>query len=167
MKRPYLLICVSLAISLFIYLFYRTDNTVINELFIYLFSYDSYQTIKLSISGNLNLSNNIIYSLPEGLWVLAATMASSTLFIPFMNKRLNITFFPLIVAVALEFGQFLQLTNGTFDTIDLLYATFFSLAGYLITRRTSTIKESVKQFNMNSCLCLSTYLVVYLAHVGN
>lgn len=165
MKKKYFLIIVSLAISLFIYLFYRTEKTVVTDFFISLISLDSYVGLKESIVNNLILNEHIINSLPEGLWVFCITLTSKNLFLKIGNREINLLFLPLIFSIGLEFFQLFNLTNGRFDFWDIGFSiAFWAIANYLMKQKNSK-QNILRPFNTNSLICVLSYLIVYLAHV--
>lgn len=166
MRKRFAFIIIALLISLFIYLFYRTENTVSNAIFIFIFSKETYLQLKQWINQQLILPQPFIYSLPEGLWVFSATLASKDFFISLKSLKINLYLFPLLFAFALEVLQLFGITNGTFDLLDLFVSILFWLIGILIMRSPSSTKNSLYPVNANSWLCLSTYLVVLLAHVS-
>src|SRR5687767_15096341 len=94
MKRTYS-IAISLSISLFIYLFYRSEKTVVNELFILVLSFDTYQTVKNSIVNAVPLNHSIIFSLPGGLWIFCATALSQDFYIKISSHRIQVILVPI------------------------------------------------------------------------
>jgi VanZ family protein len=106
MKKEYLLIGGSLFISLLIYLFYRTEKTVVNEIFNSVTSPGLYPEIKRQVSIRFPLNEHVIYSLPEGLWVFCITLTSKHLFIKAGRQQFDCVFIPLLFSIGLEFCQF-------------------------------------------------------------
>lgn len=165
MKKKYFLIIVSLAISLFIYLFYRTEKTVVTNLFISLISLNKYVGLKESIVNNLTLNEHIINSLPEGLWVFCITLTSKKLFLKIGNREINLLFLPLIFSIGLEFFQLFKLTNGRFDFWDISFSVaFWAIANYVV-KHENVRQNILRPLNTNSLICVLSYLIVYLAHV--
>lgn len=165
MKKKYFLIIISLAISLFIYLFYRTEKTVVTDLFISLISLDRYVGLKESIVNNVTLNEHIINSLPEGLWVFCITLTSKNLFLKIGNKEINLLYLPLLFSIGLEFFQLFKLTNGRFDFWDIAFSiTFWAIANYLV-KQENVRQNILHPFNTNGLICVLSYLIVYLAHV--
>jgi hypothetical protein len=164
-KKNYFLIVLSLLISLFIYLFYRTEKTVVNEIFISLISFEKFLELRKTITNILSLNEHIIYSLPEGLWVFCITLTSKHLFLKVGNSEINLLFLPLIFSIGLELFQLLHLTNGQFDIWDIAFSVIsWFIANYLITHK-STKQNILHPFSTRSFICLFSYLIVYLAHV--
>lgn len=154
-------------VSLFVYLFYRSEQTVVNELFSFLFSSEFYFELKTRISETIQLPTFIVFSLPEGLWVLAVTLASKNLYTAYRNIVLQLSWLPIIFAISLEFFQLIGLTNGTFDWFDILSAFSFWCLGYFLNFSPSKKQKLFQTLDFNSLLCLATYLIVFLAHVSN
>lgn len=165
MKKEYGLIIISLLISLFIYLFYRTEKTVINQLFISLFSYNTYAAIKSWVTHQWPLPKTIINSLPEGLWVFCITLTSRNFFIKMGRFHLDLLFAPILFSLSLELLQLLHITNGRFDVWDIgLSILFWAVASFLIQPKMAK-QNIMAPFNTRSLICVLSYLIVYLAHV--
>ncbi len=164
-KKKYYLIALSLLISLFIYLFYRTEKTVITELFISIISFDAFVELQKTIIKILPLNERIIYSLPEGLWVFCITLTSKNLFLKIGSREINLIFAPLVFSIGLELFQLLHLTNGRFDFWDIGFSVlFWAIGNYLVSFK-STQQNLLNPFTTRSFICILSYLIVYLAHV--
>jgi hypothetical protein len=151
--------------ALGIYLFYRTEKTVINEIFIAIFSYDTFTELRAGITTALPLDEHIIYSLPEGLWVFCITLTSKFLFVKTGRYNIQLFYLPLIFSIGLECFQLLHLTNGRFDFWDIGVSILcWIIAGYLIPSANPR-QNILYPFNGRSAICMISYLVVYLAHV--
>jgi hypothetical protein len=167
MKQKYIFICGALLISLFIYLFYRTERTVATNIFIKIVSFDTYAALKASIVNVLPLNNIVIYSLPEGLWVLCITLTSKSYYISLRNWRFDCIFIPLIFCFTLEILQLFHITNGRFDLMDIGFCIVFWILGSLILRDKVEKQNIVTWPNSKSFVCLASYGIVYLSHVFN
>lgn len=165
MKKYYSLIIVSLLPALFIYLFYRTERTVITELFIAVISYDSFLELRNSITTALPLQEHIIYSLPEGLWVFCITLTSKPLFLKISKHQVNLLYFPLVFSIGLECLQLLHITNGRFDLWDIGVSFLCWMIAYFAIPGMAGKQDILRPFNAGSSACIISYLVVYLAHV--
>jgi hypothetical protein len=165
LKRYHYLIILSLLFSLFIYLFYRTEKTVVTKIFISVVSLDTFIALKKSLTHGLPLHEFIIFSLPEGLWVFCITLASKFKFISIGKRAVNLVFAPLLFSIGLEIFQLFHLTNGRFDFLDIgVSILFWAIANYLIPSK--NLRQNLfKPFNFESFICLFCYLIVYLAHV--
>jgi hypothetical protein len=165
MKKDHLLIILSLLISLFIYVCYRTEKTVINEIFISIVSLEKFIELRNAVSNALPLNEHIIYSLPEGLWVFCITLTSNLLYVKISRFQINLFFVPLLFSIGLELFQLLHLTNGRFDFWDIgVSILFWALANYLF-KQENTKQNILDPFTSKSLICLFSYLIVYLAHV--
>ncbi len=165
MKKKYVLILISLLVSFFIYLFYRTEQTVINQIVISLITYEKYIDFKNNITTLLPLNALIIYSLPEGLWVFCITLTSKCLILKIGKREIDLIYFPLIFSIGLELFQLFHLTNGRFDFWDIGFSiTFWAIANYSFVKKGNN-QNILNPFNTKSVVCIFSYLIVYLAHV--
>lgn len=165
MRTRYYLITVSLLVSLFIYLFYRTEKTVINDLLIRLISLNSYARMKDAVTHSLPLKNFVIYSLPEGLWIFCITLTSKPYNLHWGQRRIDCVFVPVIYCIGLEIFQLLHLTNGRFDPIDIGMSIFFWLLANYFFRYVGEKQNILQPLNLKRMACLASYGIVYLSHV--
>lgn len=165
MKKQYTLTGVSLLICLFIYVFYRTERTLVNELYIRLSSLDDYTKLKAYIVGRLPLHPVIIYSLPEGLWMFCITLTSKHYYIAWKKWRLDCVYIPLLFCFSLEMLQLIHLTNGRFDLTDIYLFTVFWFLGRSVLSQPTEKQNIIGKFNMKMMVCVACYGIVYLAHV--
>jgi hypothetical protein len=164
-RTRYYFIIVPLLVSLFIYLFYRTEKTVINEIAIRIISFGHYSGLKESVVAILPLNDFVIYSLPEGLWVFCITLTSKPYYFQQGNRRIPCAVIPLICCISLEIFQLLHVTNGRFDPMDIWTSVlFWALAHYLFGDE-SEKRNILKPLNLKSMACFISYGIVYLSHV--
>jgi hypothetical protein len=90
MRKTYSLIVIILFVSLFIYLFYRTEKTVVNELMILFLSFDTFAEIRSGVTKTIPLNESMIFSLPGGLWVFCTTVLAKDLYIKIGNHKIRI-----------------------------------------------------------------------------
>ncbi|RYY32780.1 MAG: hypothetical protein EOP46_18140 [Sphingobacteriaceae bacterium] len=152
-------------VSLFIYLFYRTEKTVVNELLIRLISYNNYSSLKAAVVHIIPLNDMLIYSLPEGLWMFCITLTSKPYYISFNGLRLDGARLPLIFCLALEFLQLIHVTNGRFDYMDIVIFTLFWLLGRYGLAGNTERQPILATPKPATWVCLLSYGIVYLAHV--
>ena len=165
MKKKYILVGLSVLVSLFIYLFYRTEKTVINDIFISIVSCEHYVHWKNFVTNHFALPGAIIYSLPEGLWVFSITLTSGSFFLRVGSHQLSLLFLPLVFSIGLELIQLLHLTNGRFDFMDIaLSILFWAVARYYLPLRLKQ-QNIFQRVTTHSAVCISSYLIIYLAHV--
>lgn len=165
MRKKYILICVSLLAGLFIYVFYRTSRTLVNEMLVHVISLNTYTRLKAHIVSALPLNDIVIYSLPEALWIFCITLTSKPYYIKLYKWRFDCIFIPLIFCCGLEILQLFHITNGRFDFMDIgLSAIFWILGAYVL--RDDTEKQNIfTRLDGNRLLCVASYAIVYLAHV--
>jgi hypothetical protein len=166
MKKQYILIGVSLFISLFIYMFYRTEKTVVNEIGIWFLSISTYTSFKTAIFHSLPLNNLIVYSLPEGLWIFCITLTSKPCYLPLNNRRIDCVYIPLIFCCTLELMQLIHLTNGRFDFIDIGFFVLFWLFGFYGFNSPEEKRNVFTPLNSKTLVCVVSYVIIYLSHVS-
>lgn len=159
-------VAIALGLSLFIYVFYRSEKTLINELVIPVLTLDFYTTLKASFGTSIPLSNVIIFSLPGGLWVFCVTMLAQGLYLKIKAYKIQLVFVPFVFAVGLEFCQLAHLTNGRFDLWDLIFYLGFWLAAYYTFPAKQSHQNIISPFTLHGFICLACFLSVYLAHVS-
>lgn len=165
MKKQYLWLIPCLLFSLFIYLFYRTEKTVVNEIFIWVFSANRYFQWRTFVTHAISLPEHVVYSLPEALWVFCITLTSKQLYVKAGSSQIQLIVAPLLFAVGLELFQLFHFTNGRFDFWDIgLSVLFWAIALYGI-RDKGDKQNILAPFNSRSLVCALSYLIVYLAHV--
>lgn len=165
MRRLYSFITVALLVSLFLYLFYRSEKTIVNQLAIFFLSQNTYASIRFTINQALPLNDSIIYSLPGGLWVFCTTILASDLYLKIQKYQVQITNAPVLFAVLLEACQLLHFRKGTFDLRDVVfYIGFWLFARYAYDSRNDP-RDLFAPFSINSIACVASFLSVYLAHV--
>jgi len=165
LKKHYWYIFFALMTSLFIYVFYRTDKTLVNQIIIQLISFKTYQSLKQTITANLPLNEYLIYSLPEGLWVFCITLTSKEFYFDLFKKHINCVFIPLLFVVSLELFQLFHITNGRFDFFDIGISLFFWFIAAKIIDTQQRLENLFHSLNYNSVFCLLSYCIIYLAHV--
>jgi hypothetical protein len=166
MKRMYSLVAAGLSVSLFIYLFYRSRSTVINELFRLAISPERYTQLRISVTTAIPLNDAVIFSLPGGLWVFCMTLLSRDLYIKINQYELRMAPVPIVFSIGLELFQLFHVTRGTFDLWDVgSYALFWLLAYYGFQSR-SAQQDILSPFTLKGFICLTCFLSVYLAHVN-
>lgn len=163
MIKRNVLIAITMFIALFIYTFYRTDCTLINQLWIYLFTQESFTALKSTVRTAMPLPELIVYSLPEALWIFTITLTSKNLFFKIRDQKIFLYFLPLVFCVGMELLQYAGITNGHFDFWDIGLSLLFWFLGILIPLNTSKF-DILKAWNKEVVLCIISYGVVYLAH---
>lgn len=156
----------ALFISLFIYVFYRSDRTLINEFVKLLFSMDRYADMKRIIVSILSLHDIIIFSLPGGLWIFCATVLAQGFYLQINKYRVQLVFIPILFALGLEIFQLVHITNGRFDPWDIVFYLMFWLPAYYGFQPKELQQNIISPFTLKGFLCLACFFSVYLAHVN-
>ena len=165
--KKYAAMLAALSISAFIYLFYRTNQTLLNQLFAVVFGNDNYLFLKSFFHSNLKLPSQIIYSLPGALWVWVISIASRDVFIDFKGKKISFVVLPIIVALGFELFQYLHWTNGHFDWWDVIYSTAFWLLSFIsLNKQKRSSNDTYTKLHYN-LVFVGSYLIVFFAHVMN
>ena len=149
---------------MFIYVFYRTEKTLINEILIWHISYDHLFELQERIACSIPLNKHIIYSLPEGLWVFCITLTSQPFFLKIGRREFDLLYLPLIFSIGLELFQLFHFTNGRFDFWDIGASVLFWSIAYFLSGKNITKQNILNPFTIHSFICVMTYLIVYLAH---
>jgi hypothetical protein len=114
-----LAIIIPLLQSLFFYVLFRPDDTVINQLITRVFHADL-STDRFLLNHFLQVPDFVIYSLPSGLWIFSITLLARKLSLQVSHWKINLTYLPIGFVVGLEMMQLFHLTDGTFDPMDIL-----------------------------------------------
>lgn len=165
MFRSPLIYISPLLISLFIYFFYRSEQTLVNHIFNFLLSSNDLSLLRDKVQLLLPLPSIVVYSLPEGLWIFFVTQVSKELIWCRNKRKVSFILLPLLVAITIEIFQYFHITNGTFDHLDLIVAaSFWSLSVFLFPPQLDQLKVQYYS-NYKTFLFLSSYLIVILSDV--
>jgi hypothetical protein len=134
-------------------------------MFISLVSYANYAGMKAKILATLPLKKQLVFSLPEGLWVFCITLTSRFFYLQLGRFQFNLTLIPLVFVVGLELLQMWQITNGRFDMMDIVFSLLFWLLALLITQHHKKKENILETDRAARLLCAFSYGIVYLAHV--
>ena len=150
---------------LFVYVFFRTESTIINEIIQNILGADFLILLKQNISKSIHLNRHLIYSVPEGLWVFCVCLISKGLYFKIKDTKINCAYLSLIYPIALEFLQKNKITNGTFDVYDILFSIFFWLIAYLFISSPYEEKNIFEKYSFRTVCSVFGYLIVYLSDV--
>jgi hypothetical protein len=153
-----------LLFSLFIYLFYRPETTVVHKLYAIFFT-PSNEPLNQNLRGYLPLNEFIIYSLPEALWVISATILSRRYYVIVYRKTLSLLYLPLVYSITLEILQYLKIFHGYFDWWDIIFSTFGWLVIYLTIPTSIQKSNFFKKIDAGKIAVIIIYLILYLSHV--
>jgi hypothetical protein len=166
LKKYFPIIAASLFLSLLIYVFYRTEKTLINQIFISLFHQDTYTLLKTRVTSFLPLPDIVIYSLPEGLWVFCISLTSHSFYLQVQKRKFDLIFVPILLALLMEISQLFHFANGRFDWMDIICSTVFWLLAIICTRTNISKEPLFRSINTTTICCIISYSIVYLAHVN-
>lgn len=165
MKKHHYCIFLLLLVCMAIYMFYRTDKTVISQVFLSFIPANTYEGLKKTVAQRIPLHDCIVYSLPEGLWVFCVTVTSAGFYVELAKMQVKLFFVPLMFAVVLELLQLIHFTNGQFDVCDIVISTLFWLAALRLIKTSGCGQNIFRKPDFARFFCISTYAIVYLAHV--
>lgn len=164
MKRHHAVIAVlSLCIGLWIFLVYRSSHCLVGVLAHQVFPSALLDDFRYAVRAQWPMPGFVIFQLPGGLWVLAATIASWNLYWMIGARRLELTWVPLAVAVSFELLQGAGLTDGTCDFGDVLAAGCGFLAAKCIVHREWPPVELTFACRWRRACCLGSYGLLFLA----
>lgn len=117
-----------------IYIFFRSHDTVVNVLLA--------NFIEIPVLHSKNYW--LVYCLPGGLWLFSFQMAIY-LFVQ-SNKNLWVIF-SLLCALGIEYVQFLHITDGFFDWLDVYTYLIFSALSFLVFHLKQLFYPTIAQSN--------------------
>ena len=151
--------------ALFIYVFYRTDKTVINQLLLLVVPPGKFTASRTAVASALPLPAWMLYSLPEALWVFCAMLLSKNIFFTIGRFTINCAYIPMGFAILWELLQLTHVTKGYFDFTDLLLCATASVLALCFFRPPYAPTHLFKRFNVRSVLFFWIFGIVYLSHV--
>ncbi len=154
-KLKYIFALISLLVALYIYHFYRIEQTLLNRLWTLTLGETQYHPAVIMPSW-------AIYNLPEALWVFCATVLSYDLSRISSLQSKWIYRSPLCIALFIELIQYLDMSDGVYDRGDIIAA----LIGYGIALIVSFKSEVVRiPSKLLYSLVISSYAILILADV--
>lgn len=151
--------------ALFLYAFYRTTDTVVNRVFISVFSHDSFYQLRNVVKTIMPLRDEIIYSVPEALWVFCATLASKNLYISIGRYSINCVYIPISFAYLWEVFQLLDITKGHCDFWDIILSSIAFVLAKKFFKPPYGVMPVFKTFTFQVFLFFVMFAIVYLSHV--
>ena len=151
--------------ALYIYVFYRTNKTVVNQLMAWIFPPEKFAAVRQNISQSMPLPKWVVFTLPEALWVFCATLLSKNLFFTIKKYPVKCLYLPIFFAFLWEVLQLTGITNGYFDYADLLGCTLAFLLAKFFLRLPYAPLHLIKHFSPQAIFFFAIFVVVYLSHV--
>jgi hypothetical protein len=151
-----------------IYLFFRSEDTVIFSIIDFI----GLKPIMVSVRNQIDVSEFpqwFVYSLPGGLWLLAFQNI-----LTWANKFKGKLIIPLVLTayfmgIGLEFAQFLHITDGRFDWMDVLFyssAMVLALSNvWLVQKKWQIYSVSEKSNKWLGGVFLLFTVLIYLADI--
>lgn len=163
--NKYLLIAFFLLFCLLIYVFFRTDKTIVNQLLTQLISKEDFIELQHMVRESIPLNDKIIYSLPSAAWVFCTTLTSKFIFVKIKARQIQLRYAPIAYVVVVEILQYFGVTNGYFDFLDLLFSSVFWAAAAFLFNFGESKQNLINPINANSLVCVTSYLIVFLSVV--
>lgn len=146
MRNKWIYIGFSMLLALFIYSFFRSENTIINQLWLSLFP-DNYLYLR-GVFGQYDVPDFVRFNLPGVLWMIGALLLCAKYTITIRKLRFKLMFLPLLVCVIIEVVQWVGITDGTFDMMDVVsYLLGFVVVYAMYTSRTEK-KECILRMQL-------------------
>lgn len=117
----------SLSVGGSLYLLYRPETLVMFEVCKYLGIYD----FIISVRPQYTINSWVVYSLPDGLWLLAYILLMAALWNFDVLKSLRASFPLVLMAIGSEFLQIPRLIPGVFDWLDLICYVGACIIGFI------------------------------------
>jgi hypothetical protein len=155
-----------LIISLFIYTFYRAEETNVNLLLKYVFHSD-FQSIRIHVKDSIPLPSVVIYNLPEGLWVFSVTLLGANLFLRLKHRKIYLIYLPILFVLLLEILQLLKITDGTFDLLDIVIPSAFWLLAFAYCSTYVNSLRELKNTTVRFTLFIIVFSLAYLSDMNN
>lgn len=161
-------IMLPLFLACFLYLLFRPVDTVVFKIADFFFLDNILYSIRSSFNTTL-IPAWIIYNLPGGLWLLTFQNTIALLNQFSIKQLIFPVLFAYLIGVGLEFLQYLNITDGRFDWIDVLFysfATFISLMTVgLINNKWEFYMEEKASMRLSGFFYLFFIGIIYLADI--
>ncbi len=125
----------------FLYLFYRSPQTVIALMLRQFLPAGWYEAARNFLHAALPIPGTVIGILPGALWVFAVTCVLRNVRLSFSRLSVPLWPLPLIVTLAFEAEQVMGAFTGSFDTGDIIAGIVASGLAMMWPRRTPALVE--------------------------
>lgn len=155
----------ALLMSLWIFVMYRSEQCAVNVLLGGLLPGGSLTSWRAVVGAAIPLSDDVVYRLPGGLWVFAATVVAARGHVTTPWGVLGLSLGPMTVALGMEFLQKWGVTDGTFDWGDVVVVLLGGWAAHCYIGRSRPAVDVVRESPGQGMLCVASYAVLFLADV--
>lgn len=166
MTRYKISVIIPLIICLFIYTFYRAEETNVNLLLKHVFHTD-FQSIRIHVKEAIPLHSVVVYNLPEGLWLFSITLLGVNLFLRIRQRKIYLIYFPVIFVLLLEILQLLKITDGTFDLLDIAVSLAFWLLALVFCSTYAGALRELKNSSVRFVLFIIVFSSAYLSDLNH
>jgi len=152
-----------LVLALAIYIIYRPIDVGVNKLGSILFGLSSYDEFVHPLVQAFPLSDFIVYALPGGLWVYSLTVASKFQSLRLKRVVIDLSILPIVYALGLELCQYLGITDGRFDPLDIIAYIF----AWLLATNNQIAFEHYPRLGLNghTAFLIFGYAILCLANL--
>jgi hypothetical protein len=113
-----------------IYVFFRDENIIFLS-WLKIINIDSILLNQFVYDENI-ISSFIIYSCPNGLWILSGLLMLKIIWRYNKIILLIYSIIFIVLGISFEIGQYFNILLGTFDILDIISILFFSTIGLVI-----------------------------------
>lgn len=156
----------ALAVSLWMFVIYRSEHSVVNVLLGNVLPPGILRSLREAIAGWVPLPESMVYRLPGGLWVFAATLIAKNGHVMLHRFKVNLAQLPVIVAVGLELLQKFVITDGAYDPGDIAVALVASFAAGRLMGCAWPPLDLSRGWHWRGALCLGSYAILFLADIN-
>lgn len=144
LKEILLLVVGPMLCTAMLYFLFRGNNLLYYKIAAYIDLQPAIEYLRTALGADrLHPDYWVTYSLPGALWLLAF----QSLMLIIWNKQVNKSSFfwiftPTLVALGGEFAQFLHITDGTFDLLDVIFYILATVCSFLLYKAKPTYESS-------------------------
>lgn len=153
--KYYLGIFIPLLFCGIICLAYRPSDTLGHVVFEQWFTID--------FSNSIPLNNIVIYNLPAALWVFSMTLFSYGLSVKIKQSTIRLIYVPILFVIVLELLQILNLTDGTFDLIDIILPILGYIFAILLLKFNTKTLQKKSSYKLKGIVYPFIFALVLLA----
>lgn len=154
-----------LLISTYIYTCCRPAGVGVQQAWIWLLGHDGLVEFQSVYATTVTLSEWVVYSLPALLWTFSIGLMACFFDLDYKRRYYLLCLLPLALTLGLEALQYMQLTDGTFDTGDV-WAGMLGYGGAILYIRTHPVVTiRLQDVHVRRLLFAVLFAFVYLGDV--
>ena len=161
-------IMLPLVMACFLYLLFRPVDTVVFKIAEFFYLDNILHSVRSLINPSL-FPSWMIFSLPGGLWLLTFQNTIALLKQFSIKQLIFPVLFAYLIGVGLEFLQYLNITDGRFDWVDVLFYSFATIVSLmtvgLINNKWEFYTEEKASIKLSGFFYLFFIVIIYLADI--